>query len=401
MASVDDIVAAVVRALEMQRKDGGGGGVPSRVDQRHFKVEEFHGAHGEYSDWAFTFKRMIKPRSHDAWTMMNEVEKLDEAAVEAANLSETQTQIASELYDLLCQACRGDSRYLLKKTEDCNGVRAWWELYRKYNPKTMARMIKLLSEVVAPAKVLDIARVEEAMDEWEGKLRTLAKEYKEKFEDPVKIAIVTNMPPPAIQEQVFISLKEGDSFKMVADKVRVFVRNKVGLNGEAPMDVGTVDRSANTGGCGDHDHQEEGLWITGEQGDVDMVGFAGQCRTCLGRGHFSRECPSSKAKGKGKGNFQMHTPQNHTSQHAKGFVKGGGKGPQRHQGKGVGYQGRCFNCNEIGHKKWECTKPRAVNEVAEEVVDMSNVWVIGEVTPEYNTAYHAFQEQKKKKRKQS
>ena len=64
----------------------------------------------------------------------------------------------------------------------------------------------------------------------------------------------------------------------------------------------------------------------------------------------------------------------------------------------MGYQGRCFNCNEIGHKKWECTKPRAVNEVAEEVVDMSNVWVIGQVTTKLDNDDRDFSKQKNKRR---
>ena len=182
------------------------------------------------------------------------------------------------------------------------------------------------------------------------------------------------MLPVGLQEHVFTNIKKTDSYRDMADQIREFVSNKVSMNpgGGVPMDVGNVAQG------------QEGGWED-EVDDVNAVGFQGQYRNCQGWGHFARECPT---KGKGKGPSGLSS---------KGYGKNGGKGgvPSyggKASGKGVnggkaaggGYQGRCYNCNEVGHKKWECTKPRPMNSVDEQegfatvhTVSLDGVWMIG------------------------
>ena len=95
---------------------------------------------------------------------------------------------------------------------------------------------------------------------------------------------------------------------------------------------------------------------------------------------MQRECPSKGGKGKGQDNNFYGKGDNYYGKGGQGYGgKGGksygGKGGKSYggyggkdygggkgfggkgKGEGKGYQGKCFNCNEIGHKKWECTKP--------------------------------------------
>jgi hypothetical protein len=104
MASVEEIVAAIIKALEEQRTAN-----PSRrdddkkkIDDRHLKLEDFQGKEEDWADWAFTLKRMIKGKNAEAWRIMNEVEKASREDMEAMALTADQGKIAGELYDILC-----------------------------------------------------------------------------------------------------------------------------------------------------------------------------------------------------------------------------------------------------------------------------------------------------------
>ena len=89
MVSVDEIVAAVLRAVEESRRAKGNnrGGHRKFLDDRHLKLEEVHGKAEDWSDWSFSFKRAIKSLSKEAWRIMGEVERADKDAMETMNLS--------------------------------------------------------------------------------------------------------------------------------------------------------------------------------------------------------------------------------------------------------------------------------------------------------------------------
>lgn len=42
---------------------------------------------------------------------------------------------------------------ILKGTPDCQGLLAWQRLHRRYSPRTMARAIRLMTEVASPGRV--------------------------------------------------------------------------------------------------------------------------------------------------------------------------------------------------------------------------------------------------------
>ena len=47
----------------------------------------------------------------------------------------------------------------------------------------------MLGEFTSPAKILDLKDIEVALTKWEQKVKIMDKEFKESFEDPIKIAI--------------------------------------------------------------------------------------------------------------------------------------------------------------------------------------------------------------------
>ena len=443
MVSQDDFVKmmkgieALTQALTQQETaDGGGGGTPpgegrrgrppSRIiDDRHLKIQDFSGNAEDWADWAFTFKRVIRSRSMAAYKLMCAMEVKDEEVEEELDLDKDGEQISGELYDMLCQTCLGEAKSTIRNVDDMQGIKAWQSLHRKYNPKTAARMVRMLGEVTSPMKLKELKDVENALNQWEEKVKMLERESSEcacVFKDPVKIAIVTHMMPLSVQEYIYTNLTKDASYKGITDKIKVLVGNKIAMNagGAIPMDIGMVDG----GGRKDEVWQDDALIFGGDgDGDVNAVSMGLQCHNCNGWGHMQRDCPT---KGKGKdargGSMFGGGPKGGKNIGGKAFRgppwqggKGGGKSSGQQwnpgkggNGKGVGYQGTCFNCGQIGHKRWECPNARQANAVEElmvqqmaEVNEIGGLWMIGAVEVVESKGDDEFEVVEKKRNKKN
>jgi hypothetical protein len=331
-----------------------GGGYRVKIDTRHAKLEEYSGKKEDWTDWSFSFKKMIKMRCRPAYDRIIEMEDGD-FDEDLLGQTDELTQISAELYDILCQVCRGDARTLLMTVDDMNGFQGWQALYRESNSRTVARMIKMLGEVTGPPKVTDMKDIGNAIGQWEKKEKLLKKEYNQEFAENTKIAIVTNMMPASIQEYVYTNIRKDDSYKNMVDKVKLLVSNKVVASGPTPMDLSSIGNDGPGHGNAEHYNGDDG-WGWPEEQVVDAVGMHMQCHGCGGWGHLRRECPTTKGKGKGE-------PKGAGKSHGKGRGKGKGyPGPGKGGGFGKGYQGKCFHW---GSRTQEVRMPDAATEERE------------------------------------
>ena len=379
-------------AVPMRPPTGMNRGYEKTMNPRYMKLHDFDGNASSWGDWAFGFRRAVRSTSVEAYHIMDDVEKvpteLDEKdpGGHRPAVDVDVDKLSAELHDILCQCVSGEAMAIVRSVDDFQGFKAWQKLHRKYNPRTMARAIRMMGEVANPQHVKDVKDVEMALNRWEGKVKTLHKEFGEEVGETMRIAIMTSMLPTVIQDYIYTNITEKTAFADILEKVRSWVSNRVAMTGgPTPMDIGEVED------WGEAEHDD---------GDVMAVGAWTKCHRCEGWGHMQRECPTqSKGKGKGKDSSMQDGKggqKGYYGGYSKGGQKGGkgdskgGKGPK---GGGKGYQGTCWRCGQLGHKSPECTAPQVnnVQYVHEEMqeAEIGGIWMIGHVEAErWETVNH-------------
>lgn len=301
------------------------------------------------------------------------VRRMDEDRADRMDLE----KLAKELYEILVITTEGEAKLMVRNTPLQDGVLAWHRLYRHYNRRTFARILRVHKEAMHPKPVKDLSRLISQVVEWEDKWNAMAKEHKDPLPIIWKMAALMELCPTEVQDMIYQNVDEvNEDYDKLKQKIITWASNKVASEG-VPMDIGKVEWDGNE-----------------DDYDVAAVGWQTQCYNCGGWGHQSRECSSEKKgkggdKGKGKGNLG-----NTFGKGGKDFGKGGkdfGKGGKDSGkgGGGKGYQGTCFNCGKVGHKAWECRSGKRINAIEEHededeevqaaAVEIGTVWNIGAV----------------------
>ena len=284
-------------------------------------------------------------------------------------------RMSKELYEILVISTEGEAKLMVRNVISQDGVQAWHRLYRHYNRRTFARVLRVHKEAMHPKPVKDMNSLISHVVEWEDRWNRMAKEHKNPLPVIWKMAALMELCPPEVQDVIYQNVDEiNEDYDRLKQKIITWASNKVESDG-VPMDIGKVENE-----------EYEGY-------DVGAVGWGTHCYNCGGWGHLSRECPSEKKKGGVKGDGKG----NHNSigkGGGKDSGKGGGKGGGKDSGKGgkssgKGYQGTCYNCGRVGHKAWECRSGKQVGAVDEEeeegeevqagAVEIGTVWNVGGV----------------------
>lgn len=303
------------------------------------------------------------------------VRGMDEDRADRMNLE----KLSKELYEVLVITTEGEAKLMVRNIASQDGIQAWHRLYRHYNRRTFARILRVHKEAMHPKPVKDLSQLISQIVGWEDRWNRMAKEHRDPLPAIWKMAALMELCPAEVQDMIYQNVDEvNEDYDKLKQKIISWASNKVASEG-VPMDIGQVDENM----CGT---------CCGDDFEIAAVGWKTQCYNCGGWGHQARECPSEKKgkgepKGDGKGKGY---------QFGKGGGKGGGKdfgkGGGRDMGKGKGavkgYQGACFNCGKIGHKAWECRSGRQVGAVDEEddeeevqanSVEIGTVWNIAAV----------------------
>ena len=352
-------------------RTGGTGQSRRSLDERYFRrLLPFEGVNQSWKDWSFQFKAAVKVASKDVAEIIDWIERqqgdvcVDEVILHTHGDEDNMKKLASELYDVLCMLLKGEPLLLLQGIVGMDGFKAWQKINQKYNPVTPAKALMTLIEAVTPTKVKALKDLPGAIEKWELKVYQLERDFGEKMSDKMKTAVLTSMCTPDIQDLIFQNAEMMKDFKMVRDKVRNLILNRITVgNGPSPMDIGMAEQD-------DHEHRVQDE----DEGLLGAVGKGGPivCFRCGGYGHRSHECPTPKGKGKGDGKF------------GKGFDKGNDKGGKNSKGGAkAGKSGgkgnwECWRCGQFGHRSFECpNEPKPVNSMEKQEDALGGLWLFG------------------------
>ena len=316
-------------------------------------------------------------------TGMQKVRDLDRDRADRVGLE----KLARELYEVLFLTTEGEAKMMIRNIADQDGILAWHRLYRHYNRRTLARVLRIHREAMHPKSPRSLENLISDVVEWEDKWARMAKEYPAV---PVlwKMAALMELCPNDVQDMVYQTIDDvHEDYEKLKQKILSWVSNKTNRDGPVPMpmEIGEVYR--------------EGM-------NVDAISSQSQCYNCGGWGHASRECPSQKGvkvKGKGKSKDQTKGKGKGYQNYFQGYqvyqasstndYKGKGGYQNDSSGTGQGYQGQCHKCGKVGHKAAECRSSGwNVHAVEEEEckeeqpgweepaeVDVGTVWSVGHI----------------------
>ena len=185
MNAMMEAITKLTQAMTDVQQGGSGsrGGPPGvnerkKIDMRYIKVQEFEGKTEDWDTWSFSFKGGIRAQDKRAYDLIGKVEELVDD-IDESGLDPNTEAISGELYNLLCQYCRGPAQSILRSVEDCCGLTAWQKLRRVYNPMTVARTIQALGEVTRAPRITDMSLAEAAISKWEEMLKKVERDYKQ------------------------------------------------------------------------------------------------------------------------------------------------------------------------------------------------------------------------------
>lgn len=213
----------------------------------------------------------------------------------------------------------------------------------RYNPNTPAKALSLMMQVMSPKIQSDPNRIPQAIEEWDLKVLSLEKEFGEKLSERMKTALMLSMCPGDLQDMMYQQAGNMKDYPDARARLKGIIQNRVARGQATPMDIGKVDKYPPE----EMHHDEwDGIYYMNKGKGKGK----GACHVCGEHGHFARECPKGKGKGKGK---------------SKG-----------------GFQGICYNCGEHGHPARECPWGKGGKSKGKGWYKGKGVWNLDDEQPE-------------------
>ena len=151
-------------------------------------------------------------------------------------------KVSKELSETLVMLTEGEAKMMIRGVATQDGILAWHRLYRHYNRRTLARVLRMHREAMHPKVVTDIGSLISRIVNWEDKWARMAKEHTGEPPALWKMAAFMELCPAEVQNIVYQSIDEvSEDYEKMKQRVASWVSNKVAqASGPTPMDIGEV-----------------------------------------------------------------------------------------------------------------------------------------------------------------
>jgi hypothetical protein len=377
MAEIQQLIEAAVKgAIAGGRKERG-----ASLDERHFRrVDKLDGRN--WKEFAFQYKTAVGSANPKIRNFLEEIQKGGkDPGMDDILLNETLEETArmgAEVFSTLSLLATGEALVVLRGVPSGDGFEAWSKLFNRFDPKTPAKALMAMMAVMNPKKIKDVRELTRAVEDWEVKVKGLKTEHDLELDDQIMVALLTSMLPADMQDYVFQWSDGKCKFPEMRDRIMSMAINRASMSKPVPMEVDKVSAE-----CWEEHYEAE--WANDEQEEV-AIGYVGEaCLRCGGAGHYVRECPTLKGKGKGKSDYGKGE-YGKSKGKGKGDYGKGEYGKGKGKGKSKGFGGECWQCGERGHRAYECPKGKSmgIGSVEEEgdEINVGGVWSIGMVKAE-------------------
>ena len=184
---------------------------PRELHTKGMKPLMFAVDENKFDDFVWPLKLHLGAQCPKTYAIMNKIEN-DDDMVDEMELDEFMMKRSRQLFNILSQVMEGEPFTMIKPhMADGSGFLSYQTIFKKYNPKTRSRMIRLLRETTRPVVVHELRDIEKAALKWEDKLKQMKISYSHTFHDDMKIGIFTGMLPLAAQDYISTSLETAKS----------------------------------------------------------------------------------------------------------------------------------------------------------------------------------------------
>ena len=113
-----------------------------------------------------------------------------------------------------------------------DGIQAWHRLYRHYNRRTFARVLRVHKEAMHPKPVKDLSMLISQIVEWEDRWNRIAKQHKDPLPVIWKMAALMELCPMEVQDMIYQNVDEvNEDYDKLKQKIITWASNKVASEG--------------------------------------------------------------------------------------------------------------------------------------------------------------------------